>query len=56
MLVRGEYAFEGDMGRPPDAALWIVEVTSRVLRLRAHEADALTDVIHGALTMQGDQG
>ena len=24
MLVRGEYTFEGEAGRPPDAALWIV--------------------------------
>jgi len=33
------------------ASLWIIEVSSRVLRLPMNEVDPLTDVIHGALTM-----
>ena len=35
MLVRGEYAFEGDAGRPPAAALWIVAAYLRGAETRA---------------------
>src|SRR5438270_5607923 len=35
MLVRGEYAFEGEAGRPPAAALWIVAAYLRGAETRA---------------------
>jgi hypothetical protein len=53
MLVRGEYAFEGEAGRPPDAALWIVAAylrgaeTKPVARLRTVRQPVRLDAAGG---------
>jgi CHAD domain-containing protein len=53
MLVRGEYTFEGEAGRPPDAALWIVAAylrgaeTKPVARLRTVRHPVRLDAADG---------